>query len=183
MNPPSAASGQAGDSFWLQLALDVDVHTLAGAPATAWLGLQVDPAGIINMTLILLNKTSTRLPEAGLLHFNAAGNWSMQKLGRPINPGSVVTGGGINMHVVDSVSSLQDGGHQLVIESPDSGLVRWGQPFALPTPMTHPPDLQLGGSFVLFDNTWGTNYIMWYPFDSDDANIKYEYVIRLMGPT
>ena len=42
----------------------------------------------------------------------------------------------------------------LLVESPDVGLVRWGEPLPFPTPLRGNVSLAAGASFVVFDNAW-----------------------------
>ena len=63
----------------------------------------------------------------------------------------------------------------------DAAVVGFGKPWSFPTPLAESPDLdKYGASFCLTDNLWGTNYVMWYPFeeDSNDENIIYAFTIR-----
>ena len=47
----------------------------------------------------------------------------------------------------------------------DAAVVNFGELTAYPSPVHSDPDtLNFGASFVLWDNLWGTNYIMWWPF-------------------
>ena len=208
-------------SFWLRVEFSNDIHTLAGAPEAAWIGLTVpwgqdDRGGAtLRMTVQLVNKTTTRLPEAIFLRFSPKekgkiGNsatqgladehspgcsWTMQKLGSSLDPTRVVTGGGKWMHVVDAVTfncsyssswnsplyapAGASSSHGLRINTYDSGLVRWGPLSALPVPTTEGPGKGEDGAFILFNNLWGTNYIMWYPFETKERDIKYEYDVYL----
>ena len=47
-----------------------------------------------------------------------------------------------------------------------------------PTPLIVASDAD-GFAFNLFNNVWGTNYIMWYPFLAEDASIRYRFSIDL----
>ena len=51
-----------------------------------------------------------------------------------------------------------------------------GNPNAFPTPMEQ-PDVSSGFSFNIINNTWGTNYIMWYPYLLEDATAKYRFLV------
>ncbi len=51
-----------------------------------------------------------------------------------------------------------------------------------PTPfpnLSSPPDLKQGMSFALCNNIWGTNYVMWAPYQSSDANFRFRCVVQL----
>ena len=47
-----------------------------------------------------------------------------------------------------------------------------------PTPLIDANDVK-GIGFVLFDNIWGTNYPVWYPYDDVDKNMTYRFSIML----
>jgi hypothetical protein len=166
-------------TLWVQTAFDQDLHTLAGAPAEAWIGMQPYRGSALNVTVLLVNKTATRLPEAIFLQMVPIGNsWTMSKLGEAVDPLAVVTGGGKTMHVVDSVTASWPD-RTFNVASPQAGLVRWGKIGALPVPTDLNPDVSLGASFVLFDNTWNTNYIMWYPYNAGEQNIRYDFIVNV----
>lgn len=38
--------------------------------------------------------------------------------------------------------------------------------------------MNYGVSTMLVNNLWGVNYVMWYPFEEEDANILFRYVIE-----
>ena len=67
----------------------------------------------------------------------------------------------------------------------DSSIVNLGAPNASPVPTTKmddpwnaEPDLAGHGvSSLLHANTWGTNYVMWYPFYKDGAAVADEQTI------
>mmetsp|Transcript_32280 Transcript_32280/g.82999 ORF Transcript_32280/g.82999 Transcript_32280/m.82999 type:complete len:104 (+) Transcript_32280:2-313(+) len=56
-------------------------------------------------------------------------------------------------------------GRSLTISSLDAAVVNFGALQAYPIPTHEATDTSSdGGSFVLWDNLWGTNYVMWWPF-------------------
>ena len=32
---------------------------------------------------------------------------------------------------------------------------------------------------MLVNNLWGVNYVMWYPFEEEDATMQFRYVIEV----
>jgi len=138
----------------------------------------------LNVTILLYGKTATRLPEAMWLRFNPLvprqNGWMMDKLGELVDPLTVITNGSRHLHGIgDGISYTDETSNRfLSIISFDSGLVCWGAPTPFPTPRTE-PNLNLGASFALFDNIWGTNYVMWYPFLEGDGNLKFRFSISL----
>ncbi len=88
----------------------------------------------------------------------------MEKSGYSISPFDVVAGGNRAMHAV--LGGLQYKGPEgaLRIETTDAPLVALG--------VKHPwyftrnqPNLADGFHFCLFNNAWGTNYVMWFGED------------------
>lgn len=59
------------------------------------------------------------------------------------------------------------------------GLVCFGVPNAFPSPSDALPEFEEGVSFNLWNNIWNTNYIVYYPFNAEDANIKYRWTLNL----
>eukprot|EP00048_Salpingoeca_helianthica_P000811 m.44109 g.44109 ORF g.44109 m.44109 type:complete len:250 (+) comp10867_c0_seq1:1007-1756(+) len=181
--------------FYVHVGFDGALVQEAGAPRDVWVRVRVPWLGplTLNLTVELFNKTSTRLPEALFYQFvrdtPEACAWTLTKLGQPLDPDQVVNGGGRHMHVVDQFSSncptgrnrnkSQNSSTIVTVTTPDSGLVTLGPRTALPTPTDRAPGSSDGVAVVLLDNLWGTNYIMWYPFDPSDANIKYEFSLSL----
>jgi len=171
--------------FILQLSLPSDTVTNAGAPKSIYVEIGVPASGSsINITLQVFGKTTTRLPEAMFFKFNAKPNnfgadWKMQKLGLWMDPLDTHTGGSRHLHSVSSDGVLFNStSHALQIIPLDSPLLCWGVPSSFPTPIRKTPDLSYGPSFILWDNVWGTNYIMWFPFLPQEQNIKWEYTIN-----
>ena len=50
-----------------------------------------------------------------------------------------------------------------------------GEPNAFPTPTDQEPDWSQGASFILHNNIWNTNYIMWYPFNQAETDLIFNY--------
>jgi hypothetical protein len=51
------------------------------------------------------------------------------------------------------------------VGSADSAVANFGELTAYPSPVNVTADTDTyGSSFVLWDNLWGTNYVMWWPF-------------------
>eukprot|EP01043_Picozoa_sp_COSAG02_P041429 COSAG02_NODE_3433_length_6750_cov_29.777477_3_plen_925_part_00 len=116
----------------------------------------------------------------------SAGRWMMDKLGEYSSPLDQVDGAGKGLQYITSglayvssdvssetVSNGTELGRPqfdasreqvLLIESPDVGLVRWGEPLPFPTPLRGNVSLAAGASFVVFDNAWNTNFLYWWPF-------------------
>lgn len=158
----------------------------AGAPATVYLEYRSPPdSDTLYINLIWENKTPTRLPEAFWLQWQPEPNavdvnsWKMSKLGSAISPLEVIMNGSQSMHAVDDdgISVLsQDGTQQLRIRSLDAALVSPGRPNPFPS-LVLAPDLTQGMSYCLHNNVWGTNYVMWWPYQPQDFGIQFRFEV------
>lgn len=191
-----------GQSFLVQLGLapqkGVDPHVAAGAPEQVWLQYDVLSSSEVDdllLTVTIENKTATRLPEAMFLNLNPlskipgngdASMWFVDKFGEWISGDDVVNGGSRHLHAASSGIRLKQGGAASIgFYSLDAPVFCLGEPDAYPTPTNSTPDTDtFGVSNVLWDNLWGTNYIMWWPFAANftpvaaEANIQFRYQIR-----
>ena len=181
-------------SFFVDMAMPDNppllAHTRFGAPATVAMLIDVVNAGSdglsIDLSLRLYNKTATRLPESMWLRFTPqdapyephsteAYNWTMSKLGSTISPLEVCHNGSRHLHSVESVTAAsRQHGRSMHILNLDAPVVAFGSSSPFATPDTEPA-LEHGISYALSNNIWGTNYVMWYPFESQDNNIQYRF--------
>ena len=133
---------------------------------------------IIRLTVSWFGKPATRMPEALWLTFNPAvedvKQWAMHKSGEAVSPFEVVKSGNRHMHAVERGFEYK-GSNNLwfAVETLDTPVVALGERSALMF-SNDQPDLSKGFHSCLFNNTWGTNYIMWYGED-----VKARYVLRL----
>ena len=65
----------------------------------------------------------------------------------------------------------QSGEHSMQVRMLDAAVVCLGEPTGYPVPMNAPPKLSDGVSSLLWDNLWGTNYIMWVPFANASSTV------------
>jgi len=191
-----------GQSFLVQLGIatvqGIDPHVLAGAPEEVWLRYDVLSTPDVDdlfLTVLVANKTSTRLPEAMFLTLNPlsripgkggdASMWSVDKFGEWVAADQVTNGGSRHLHAASAGIRLKQGGAASIgFQSLDAPVFCLGEPDAYPTPTNSTPDTdKYGVSNVLWDNLWGTNYIMWWPFAANyspvpaEANIQFRYRI------
>jgi hypothetical protein len=144
------------------------------APATAWPAeIFVDfvlakSAPTIEISVSWFRKLPTRMPEALWLSFNPpvsdVKTWSMQKSGQQVSPFDVVEGGNRHMHAIDGRIACRNANHELAIVTEDAPLIALG----VQSPLyftREQPQLDKGIHINLFNNAWGTNYIMWYSED------------------
>ena len=60
----------------------------------------------------------------------------------------------------------------------DTAITCIGPANPFPTPVTK-PDIGSGFASNIYNNIYGTNYIMWYPYLPEDASSKYRYQLQL----
>jgi hypothetical protein len=129
---------------------------------------------VIELTLSCFQKPATRFPEALWLTFNpiaeGKNGWSLDKSGEPISPFDVVISGGRHMHSLSKGFEYQQAGHKFAVETLDAPVVALGERMPLRFSNTQ-PDLSAGIHSSLFNNAWGTNYIMWY---AEDMRFRYK---------
>jgi hypothetical protein len=103
------------------------------------------------------------------------GSWLMNKLEELVDPLDVVQNGSHHLHFVNSLHYSSPGG-EFDITTKDLGLACAGAPNPFPIPLDEQPDLQDSGfSFNIYNNVWGTNYIMWYPYLDEDQSSLYRF--------
>ena len=140
---------------------------------------------LIHLNVYCFDKAPTRMPEAIWLSFNPVapnkGAWpstspstylTLDKSGEAISPFEVVDSGNRHMHAVSDGFTYKDGPHTFTIETLDAPVVALGEK----TPLLFSnaqPDLSKGIHSNLFNNAWGTNYIMWYGED-----MRFRYILR-----
>ena len=175
-------------SFVVEFDYARELWTKYGAPQSSALLVHVNASALsLHFVLINVNKTRTRIPEAGWLSFNplnpANVTAHVNKIDSWVDLGQPVMGNGsAHLHVVSERGVRLPG--SVLGRSPDVGLVCVGYP---PTPFPTPLGRIVGNpgafSFNLFNNIWGTNYPMWYPFIDEDLSQQYRVDLQLLLPT
>lgn len=66
----------------------------------------------------------------------------------------------------------------LVCRSLDAALVSPGEPTAFPNVRSQ-PDLTKGMAFNLANNLWGTNYVMWQPYEDGQARMRFRFLLQM----
>jgi hypothetical protein len=148
------------------------------APATAWPKevfvdfLVAKSVPTVEITVSWFGKLPTRMPEAMWFSFNPPladpKSCLMRKSGQQVSPLDVIEGGNRHMHATDEIL-IGQGDRGLSIETQDAPLVALG----VQSPLyftREQPQLGKGIHFNLFNNAWGTNYIMWY---SEDMRFRF----------
>ncbi|HXR38110.1 MAG TPA: DUF5054 domain-containing protein [Terracidiphilus sp.] len=149
----------------------------ASFPRKAFVELMLPKAEpAIHLHISWFGKPATRLPEALWLTFNPVaedpGGWTLDKSGELISPFDVVPSGNRQMHALSTGFEYSQPGHRFAVETLDAPVVALGER----TPLgfsTAQPDLIAGIHACLFNNAWGTNYIMWYGEDT-----RFRFVLR-----
>ncbi len=138
-------------------------------PRHAFLDLMLPKAEpVIHITLSSFGKPATRMPEALWLTFNPivddAKEWKLEKTGEWISPFEVVASGNRHMHALQQGFANESGGRRFAVDTLDAPVVALGERSPLYFSNDH-PDLSKGIHSCLFNNAWGTNYVMWYGED------------------
>ncbi|HEX3118952.1 MAG TPA: hypothetical protein VHP80_07650, partial [Candidatus Acidoferrum sp.] len=153
-------------------------------PATAWpKEIFIDytlsrHSPTLDIAVSWFGKLPTRMPEALWFSFTPPvkdpNAWSMQKSGQRVSTLDVVEGGNRHMHAIDDHVTCRNSNHEMIIASPDAPLVALG----VQSPLyftREQPQLDKGVHFNLFNNAWGTNYIMWY---AEDMRFHFQLELR-----
>ena len=130
----------------------------------------------IHLDISWFGKSATRMPEALWLTFNPiagdAKGWKLEKSGDWISPFDVVASGNRHMHALGGGFKYESGYDSFAVDTLDAPVVALGERDPLLF-SNDQPDLSKGLHSCLFNNCWGTNYIMWYGED-----MRARYVIR-----
>jgi len=135
-----------------------------------------DKEPIIHLNVTWRGKPATRMPEALWLTFNPIvedeKGWSLEKSGDWISPFEVVASGNRHMHALSTGFRYRDRENEFAIDTIDAPVVALGERSPLYF-SNDQPDMSKGVHSCLYNNAWGTNYIMWYGED-----VQARYVIR-----
>ena len=137
----------------------------------------------IKMIVYVMNKTSTRIPESLSVLFKpnpelvVPHSLSVSKIGQFVNALDVITNGSKHVHGSDYGVKYAEP-VPLSVTSWDAPILSVGGDNYFPVPMEN-PDVSEGFSFNLFNNLWGTNYIMWYPYQKGEESSMYRFTLTL----
>jgi hypothetical protein len=131
---------------------------------------------VIHLNFSWFKKPATRMPEALWLSFNPIApnprGWMLEKSGEPVSPLDVVSSGNRHMHALSKGFGYKDNGGEFFLETLDAPLVALGVKSPLYFSNLQ-PDLSAGIHCNLFNNAWGTNYIMWFGED-----MRFRFLLR-----
>jgi hypothetical protein len=154
--------------------LDKEAY-LSGRAAFPIVYVELVLGNFIHLNLYWYDKPATRMPEAIWLTFNPvvedSNGWSLEKTGEWISPFDVVESGNRHMHCLQTGFAYRRGADAFKVETLDAPVVALGERNPLYFGNDQ-PDLSKGIHSCLFNNAWGTNYIMWYGED-----VKARYVL------
>jgi hypothetical protein len=131
---------------------------------------------VIELNFYWFQKAATRLPEALWLSFcpiaSDPNGWMLEKSSEPVSPSEVVSSGNRHLHAVSKGFGYKDKKGSFFVETLDAPLVALGVKSPLYFSNSQ-PDLLAGVHCNLFNNAWGTNYIMWFGED-----MRFRFLIR-----
>jgi len=133
-------------------------------------------APVVEVNFSWFEKPATRMPEALWLTFQPmapdAKGWMLEKTGEWVSPMDVVVSGNRHMHALSKGFRYKDEGGEFTVDTLDAPLVAIGTKSPLPFSNAQ-PDPAAGIHCNLFNNAWGTNYIMWFGED-----MRFRYLVR-----
>jgi hypothetical protein len=149
----------------------------AAFPRTMYVELILpDAEPVVHLNFYCFDKATTRMPEALWLTFNPViadqNGWSMDKSGQNVSPFDVVTAGSRHLHAVTRGFGYKDAQGSFEVETLDAPLIALGEKSPLNFSRSQ-PDLAGGIHCGLFNNAWGTNYIMWFGED-----MRFRFLLR-----
>jgi hypothetical protein len=131
---------------------------------------------VIHLNFYWFQKPAMRLPEALWLSFHPIVSdqqgWMMDKSGEQVSPFDVVSSGNRHMHAVGTGFGYREEKQSFFVETLDAPVIAFGEKSPLNFSKDQ-PDLSGGVHCNLFNNAWGTNYIMWYGED-----MRFRFILR-----
>ena len=149
-------------------------HPVLGCPATVQLAYVFPKATArVDVALQWFGKRANRLPEALWLSFvprtQPDGCWTLDKMGQAVDPADVVRNGGHKLHAVQRGVRYSDGGGALRLTTLDAPLIAPGDRTLLNFDNAI-PKAEDGVHVCLYNNVWGTNFVMWF---DDDMRFRF----------
>ena len=158
------------DDMICELRFDGEAAALYGAPKRLFLSWRFLPDAI-HLDARWYDKAASRVGEAIWLGLHPMGQVeSVRKLSEWVDPADTVPKGNRRLHATDYGVRFTNG---CTAETLDAALVSVGAPALLTLP-TDAPDVDGGVHFNLYNNIWGTNFVMWY-----EENARFRFTMRL----
>lgn len=168
------------DHALLKLTFPKEATQKFGAPALVEVETKQTEENKLSYELRWFDKPACRMGEALWFSFRlpvpSQSQWQLHKLGGPVDPLDVVPRGNRHLHIVQhGVEVVTPNGDRWLVDSPDAALVSPGNFPLVSYSNRQPAPSRDGFAFNLFNNTWGTNFPMWY---EDNARFRFEVTYR-----
>ena len=171
-------AGSVNHTLIVRLQLDSRAVVLYGAMREIWITWEFRQNGAINLTLVWLGKSSTRLPESSWLSFvprldssgrrseqdDPCAGWTVDVMGQPVLPSRVVSRGTRRLHAVQSgvhyrrpAGGADFAASRVSILSPDVTLVAPEDIYHLLYRDDSLPDCSGGWHYNLHNNLWSAS--------------------------
>jgi hypothetical protein len=149
----------------------------ASFPSTMYLELLLPKSEpVIYLNFSWFQKPATRMPESLWLTFRPIApepsGWALEKTNQTVAPLDVVRSGNRHMHALSKGFAYNDAKGNFSVETIDAPVITLGAKTPLCFSNTQ-PDLSAGIHCNLFNNAWGTNYIMW-----SGEDMRFRFVLR-----
>ena len=182
-NPVSHQSFAGQDTHGHRIVTELSMQKSGNSALTAWpeqMMLEMtlpDDDAVVHLDFQWFGKAANRLPEALWLSFQPAApvadGWRLDKSGHAVAPHDVVSRGGRSLHAVTRGVSYTDAHGQFQLDTLDAPVVAPGRKTLLDFDNAL-PDMSGGIHVNLFNNTWGTNYVMWL-----DDDMRFRFTLRV----
>ncbi|MDR1190920.1 MAG: DUF5054 domain-containing protein [Verrucomicrobiales bacterium] len=168
---------QGRPCFWVEALFPTSAVTRYGCPELVQTEVTLDPDGNrLGFRVQWSRKAACRIPEAVWWSLTpvvrAEGHWRLRKLGDWIDPREVLRNGNRALHAVEQCAYADPTG-ALTVTNLDAPLVAPGRP-ALVDFCQRQPRVGEGLHFNWYNNTWGTNFPLWY---EEDAVARFELAL------
>lgn len=150
-----------------------ELCTELGAPRLVQIIYTLNENGL-KIDVSWFGKDANRLTEAVYMHlFPSTNNIKLKKMDSAVNPNSVVSMGGRNLHAVYN-AVLESDDNNYKITNYHSPLISIGRGKILQFDNKFENAVTDGITYVLYNNVWGTNFPLWY-----EENARFEFDIKI----
>ncbi len=150
-----------------------ELCTELGAPRLVQIIYTLNENGL-KIDVSWFGKDANRLTEAIYMHlFPSTNNIKLKKIDSAVDPNSVVSMGGRNLHAVFN-AVLESDDNNYKIKNYHSPLISIGRGKILQFDNKFENAVTDGITYVLYNNVWGTNFPLWY-----EENAHFEFDIKI----
>lgn len=150
-----------------------ELCTELGAPRLVQIIYTLNENGL-KIDVSWFGKDANRLTEAVYMHlFPSTNNIKLKKMDSAVDPNSVVSMGGRNLHAVYN-AVLESDDNNYKITNYHSPLISIGRGKILQFDNKFENAVTDGITYVLYNNVWGTNFPLWY-----EENARFEFDIKI----